>query len=285
MRQLTSILSLRTQRQLWREARETVAFVPTMGNLHSGHLKLVRQAQTIADKVVVSIYVNPMQFGANEDLDAYPRTLNDDLHALQELGVDAVFTPATTDIYPRSLDQQTFIEVPGISDILCGASRHGHFRGVATIVCKLFNMVQPDIAVFGKKDFQQLQVIRTMVADLSLPVDIVGVDTEREESGLAKSSRNGYLSDAEKATAAVIYQTLQQSTQRLADGEKDFAAIENDGIEALAQAGLQPDYVSIRDKHTLQCPDSSTPAAQLVVLIAARLGQTRLIDNLEVSPD
>lgn len=284
MQQISTISALRTQRQLWRDSNQRVAFVPTMGNLHSGHLKLVRQAQTVADRVVVSIYVNPLQFGANEDLDAYPRTLQADLDALQALDVDAVFTPANEDIYPRGLAAQTFIEVPDISELLCGASRPGHFRGVATIVCKLFNMVQPDVALFGKKDFQQLQVIRLMVADLSLPVDIIGVDTEREESGLAKSSRNGYLSAAEKATAAVIYQVLQHSTQRLADGDSNFLSLEAEGEKCLRDAGLQPEYVSIRDKRTLQKPLNTTHSEYLIVLIAARLGNTRLIDNMEVSP-
>ena len=283
MQQIEQLSQLRDLRQQWFMAQQRVAFVPTMGNLHSGHLKLVREASDRADKVIVSIYVNPMQFGANEDLDAYPRTLAADMAALEKLGVAAVFTPTTADIYPRGLDAQTAVEVPGISNILCGASRAGHFRGVATIVNKLFNMVQPDIAVFGKKDYQQLQVIRTMVADLSMPVDIVGVDTEREDSGLAKSSRNGYLSIAQQAQAAVIYAQLRAAAREIIKGDKDLAQIEHHAQAQITNAGLQPEYFTIRRRVDLNPPTEQDTADALVILAAAKLGNTRLIDNLEVA--
>ncbi|MGX5914941.1 pantoate--beta-alanine ligase [Aliidiomarina sp. Khilg15.8] len=281
MLHITQIDKFRQQRDLWRQQQRSVALVPTMGNLHSGHLKLVKKARELADVVVVTIYVNPMQFGANEDLDNYPRTLTEDLAALRELGVDAVLTPPDEAVYPRGLADQTRVEVPGISDILCGASRPGHFRGVATIVCKLFNMVQPQAAVFGEKDFQQLQVIRNMVQDLSMPVVVHGVATEREESGLAKSSRNGYLSDDEKARAAVLYQQLQKAAAEVRAHPGQITAIERQAHEAIREAGLEVEYFSVRATQDLSLPDD--PRAQsLVILVAARLGTTRLIDNIRV---
>lgn len=283
MLHIDDLAQLRALRQRWREQSERVAFVPTMGNLHSGHLKLVRHAAQLADHVVVSIYVNPMQFGANEDLDAYPRTLKDDMQALAELGVSAVFTPSTDDVYPRGVDAQTFIEVPGLSSVLCGASRPGHFRGVATIVNKLLNMVQPDAAVFGKKDFQQLQVIRTMVDDLAMDIEIHGVDTEREASGLAKSSRNGYLSEAQKQQAACIYAQLQQTARRIQGGERNFPALQAEASQAIADAGLEPEYFTVRRRADLSEAHTDDDANALVILAAARLGSTRLIDNLEVA--
>ncbi|WP_404400276.1 pantoate--beta-alanine ligase [Idiomarina seosinensis] len=276
MRLLTNLARLRQ----WRaQQSRSVALVPTMGNLHQGHLSLVKKAQQHADVVVVSIFVNPMQFGAGEDLESYPRTLSDDKEALSAMGVNAVFTPQVSDIYPRGLAAQTQVTVPGISDILCGADRAGHFTGVATVVCKLFNMVQPDVAVFGEKDFQQLQIIRLMTQDLSLPVTVIGVPTAREKSGLALSSRNGYLNAEQRQQAAAIYQTLQDIAERL-NATTDFKAIESKAEEALTGAGFKVDYVAIRNADDLQKP---TPAdKRWVVLIAARLGKTRLIDNLQV---
>lgn len=282
MLRIEELAQLRALRARWREHNERVAFVPTMGNLHSGHLKLVRHAAQQADKVVVSIYVNPMQFGANEDLDAYPRTLNEDLQALADLDVSAVFIPRTEDIYPRGLDAQTFVEVPNLSQILCGASRPGHFRGVATIVSKLFNMVQPNIAVFGKKDYQQLQVIRNMVADLAMDIDIQGVKTEREANGLAKSSRNHYLSAEQQEQASVLYARLQQCADAIKAGERDFAALADQANQAIRAAGLQPEYWEILRRSDLSAAQSCDQASDLVVLVAAKLGTTRLIDNLEV---
>ncbi|MGM0480890.1 MAG: pantoate--beta-alanine ligase [Pseudomonadota bacterium] len=276
MRLLNNLARLRQ----WRtQQTRTVALVPTMGNLHQGHLSLVKKAQQHADVVVVSIFVNPMQFAANEDLDSYPRTLQQDKEALSSLGVDAVFTPQVGDIYPRGLAAQTQINVPGVSDILCGASRPGHFVGVATIVCKLFNMVQPDVAVFGEKDFQQLQIIRLMTQDLSLPVTIVGVPTARDANGLALSSRNTYLNAEQRQQAARIYQTLQGMAQQL-NSATDFKAIELWAEQQLTEAGFKVDYVAIKNAGDLQDP---TPKNQRwVALIAAKLGETRLIDNLQV---
>ncbi|MGL5393104.1 MAG: pantoate--beta-alanine ligase, partial [Shewanella sp.] len=213
------IEDIRTQVRAWRAKGETVAFVPTMGNLHQGHLTLVKQAAQKCDHVVVSIFVNPMQFGQHEDLDAYPRTLAADSQALTGAGAALLFTPTPAMIYPKGLAQQTYVEVPGISDMLCGESRPGHFRGVATIVCKLFNLVQPDVAFFGNKDYQQLLVIKTMVEDLSLPIEIIGVDTIREASGLAMSSRNGYLTADEKARAPALKQALDAMAQGIQRGE------------------------------------------------------------------
>lgn len=279
MRLLKNLANLRQ----WRGQQQgSVALVPTMGNLHEGHLTLVKRAQQHADVVVVSIFVNPMQFGANEDLDSYPRTLEQDCRALEALGVNAVFTPQVEDMYPRGMDQQTRIEVPGISDILCGANRPGHFVGVATVVCKLFNMVQPQFAVFGEKDFQQLQVIRLMTQDLSLPIDIIGVPTARAETGLALSSRNGYLSESQREQAAVIYRTLAGIAEKINAGTSVEAARQW-AVTELETAGFAIDYVEIRNANDLQ-PASAT-SGRLVALIAAKLGSTRLIDNLVINKD
>ena len=283
MQFIESLNTLRELRQTWRSAGHTVAFVPTMGNLHDGHLDLVKQAKTLADKVVVSIFVNPMQFGANEDLDAYPRTLDADRSKLEALGVDALFFPAVDDVYPRGLSEQTFVEVPGISDLLCGASRPGHFRGVATIVCKLFNMVQPDVACFGEKDFQQLQVIRTMVEDLSMPINIVGVPTRRQEDGLAMSSRNGYLSAEQRATATRIYAAMEQMREAICARQDSYADIERKASQSLMSAGLKPEYVTIRNAKNLQPAEPGDQ--QLVILMAAFMGTTRLIDNMQITLD
>lgn len=263
----------------WRAQQTTdpIALVPTMGNLHQGHLQLVKRAQQATSQVVVSIFVNPMQFAANEDLDSYPRTFAEDCAALEALGVTAVFAPTIEDVYPRGLANQTSVTVPEISDILCGASRPGHFRGVATIVCKLFNMVQPDIAVFGQKDYQQLQVIRLMAADLSMSVDIIGEPTERAEDGLALSSRNGYLTAEERAQAPFIYQLLQQLAEQLQQGVAP-AEVEQRGLTALTEHGFRPDYLSVRRQQDLQ--PVAAADTKLVILLAAYLGNTRLIDNL-----
>lgn len=283
MQFIESLKNLRELRHNWRKDGLTVAFVPTMGNLHDGHLDLVKRARTLADKVVVSIFVNPMQFGANEDLDAYPRTLDADRSKLEAEGVAALYFPAVEDIYPRGLGDQTFVEVPAISDLLCGASRPGHFRGVATIVCKLFNMVQPDIACFGEKDFQQLQVIRTMVEDLSMPVTIVGVPTRRQEDGLAMSSRNGYLTNQQRSTATQIYATMVSMREAIHQGRANYTEIETDAAGALQSAGLKPDYVTIRNARTLQ--PAQPGESELVILIAAFMGTTRLIDNMQITLD
>jgi pantoate--beta-alanine ligase len=275
-----SIASLRALTGDWKRNGQTVGFVPTMGNLHDGHLKLVKRAKSHNDKVIVSIFVNPMQFGANEDLDAYPRTIEEDKAKLIADGADAVFLPSVSDMYPAGLDVQTYVEVPGISDVLCGASRPGHFRGVATVVSKLFNMVQPDDAFFGEKDYQQLQVIRTMVRDLSMAVTVHGVPTEREASGLAMSSRNGYLSAQEKATASLIYKAMQQMQADIELGNTDFVAIEKNAIAELEQHGFKNDYVRIVNAQTFM--PARADDSHIVIVVALFMGKTRLIDNLQL---
>lgn len=277
---ISDIQVLRATVRAWRQAGQTVAFVPTMGNLHQGHLKLVDEARQRADKVIVSIFVNPLQFGANEDLAKYPRTLSDDCAGLSEHHADAVFTPTAELVYPRGLAAQTAVEVPNIGDAHCGASRPGHFRGVATIVSKLFNLVQPDIALFGKKDYQQLAVIRQLTVDLSFPIEIIGIQTERAADGLALSSRNGYLSAEQRATAPMIYQQLQWLRQQIIQGNADFRGLEQQLADTLLQAGFKPDYIHICERQTLELANSNSKP--LVILLAAYLGTTRLIDNLEV---
>ncbi|GAA76097.1 MULTISPECIES: pantoate--beta-alanine ligase [Pseudoalteromonas] len=280
MQSITEIKSLRSQIKAWRQAGLSVAFVPTMGNLHRGHFSLVEKAKTLADKVVVSIFVNPMQFGANEDLDNYPRTLSEDKQGLAELGTDIVFTPSVSTIYPNGLGEQSFVDVPGVSLGYCGGSRPGHFKGVATVVTKLFNLVQPDYACFGEKDFQQLQVIKTMARDLSMPVEIIGVPTMREVSGLAMSSRNGYLSAEQKTTATALFKALGQCAEQLKLGNKDFTSLKTHAKQSLEQAGLKPDYFEIAQRDTLKT--ATLDDNHFVILAAAFLGSVRLIDNMQV---
>ena len=280
MKILSTIAQLREQISAWRKNGERIAFVPTMGNLHNGHLKLVDIAKTHADRVIVSIFVNPMQFGKNEDLDSYPRTLDADCAGLTSHGADAVFTPTPDMMYPRGLEVQTFVEVPELGDLHCGASRAGHFRGVSTIVCKLFNLVQPDVACFGQKDYQQLAIIRQMVTDLSMPIDIIGVPTERAADGLALSSRNGYLTPEQRAIAPKLYQLLQQLRSQVLAGEHDYRALELQTKQQLTDAGFKPDYIDISERNYLTLADSASQ--EKVILAAAWLGTTRLIDNLEV---
>jgi pantoate--beta-alanine ligase len=263
-----------------RQAGERIALVPTMGNLHRGHLQLVEVAKTLADCSVASIFVNPMQFGPKEDFNSYPRTLEEDSRQLTAVGLDLLFAPPVAEVYPQGLDNITRVEVPELSHILCGASRPVHFAGVATVVSKLFNMVQPDVALFGEKDWQQLLVIRRLTADLNFPVEVVGVPTVREADGLAMSSRNGYLSAAERAVAPALYATLQAAAARLQTGEWDYAAIQRDACATLEQAGFRPDYFEIR-----RADDLAPPAGQdtgLRILAAAWLGKARLIDNCPV---
>lgn len=264
----------------WRHHAERIGFVPTMGNLHAGHLRLVDVAKQHCDKVVVSIYVNPLQFGAGEDYACYPRTLEDDKAQLAERQVDVVYVPDDQSMYPHGHQQTTYIDVPGLTNSLEGAQRPGHFRGVTTIVNKLFNIVQPDVAVFGEKDFQQLQVIRQMVRDLDMPIEILGEATVREADGLALSSRNQYLSTQERRIAPGLYETLQYVRDRLLHNGVDHTDLEQDAIMRLEKVGFVPDYVAIRQCETLQEP--KTPTDELVILAAVRLGSTRLIDNLRV---
>lgn len=264
----------------WRRHAERIGFVPTMGNLHAGHLRLVDVAKQHCDKVVVSIYVNPMQFGAGEDFARYPRSLEADKQQLADRNVDVIFVPDDQSMYPHGHQQITYIDVPGLSSGLEGTQRPGHFRGVATIVNKLFNIVQPDVAVFGEKDFQQLLIVRRMVRDLDMPIEILGEATVREADGLAMSSRNQYLSKAERQQAAGLYETLQYVRERLLRNGVDHNDLEQDAIMRLEKKGFTPDYVAIRHSESLQ--DPKTPTDPLVILAAVRLGSTRLIDNLRV---
>ena len=280
MQTVHTITGLRQQIGAWRQQGETVAFVPTMGNLHAGHLALVAQARQHADRVVVSIFVNPMQFGADEDLDAYPRTLAADSAKL-EPEVDLLFAPSAAEIYPQGHGVSSQIDVPGVSEGLCGEFRPGHFTGVATVVAKLFNMIQPDYALFGNKDYQQLQVIRRMVADLCFPVKVIAVPTAREADGLALSSRNVYLSSVERELAPRLYQALQKVAQALLQGRRDYAVMEQEGLDVLEEAGFVPEYFSIRQAGSLK--PAQPGMTELVVLTAAKLGKTRLIDNLACS--
>lgn len=263
-------------KQLKREGRR-VAFVPTMGNLHEGHLTLVRKARELADVVVVSIFVNPMQFDRAEDLKNYPRTLEEDLSKLNGEGVDLVFTPTAETLYPQGLDKQTLVEVPGLSYMLEGASRPGHFRGVATIVTKLFNIIQPDVACFGEKDFQQLAVIRQMVEDLCLDIEIVGVATVRELDGLAMSSRNNLLTLDERQRAPVLARTMRWINSAIRGGRSDYPSVIQDAVDQLRAADLEPDEIFIRDAQTLL--PISHESKQAVILMSAFLGKVRLIDN------
>ncbi|OQS51041.1 pantoate--beta-alanine ligase [Chromobacterium violaceum] len=263
----------------WRKQAGKLAFVPTMGNLHEGHLKLVAAARERAEKVVVSIFVNRLQFGQGEDFDAYPRTFDADCAKLAAAGVDALFFPSERELYPR-VRQDFNVEPPHIQNELCGAFRPSHFRGVATVVTKLFNIVQPDLACFGKKDYQQLHVIQAMIADLNSPIEIVPVDTGRAGDGLALSSRNGYLSAEERAEAPRLYRNLSMIRDGLMAGSQDYAALEQAARDDLAAAGWTVDYVEVRQADTLEIAHAGEK--RLVVLAAARLGKTRLIDNIEV---
>ena len=280
MQVVSDIQSLRTQVKAWQQQGLTIGFVPTMGNLHQGHLSLVTEAKKRADKVVASIFVNPMQFGAGEDIDNYPRTMAADQAKLVEQGCDLLFTPTPDVVYPKGLDKQSYVEVLQISDGYCGESRPGHFRGVATVVCKLFNLVQPDVACFGLKDYQQVQVIQTMVEDLNMPIDIVPVATKREESGLAMSSRNGYLTAEEKAAAPVLYQSMQWLAEQIQHND-DFIGLAKQAEAKINAAGLQVDYLNIVHARTLQ--PASEDDNELVILAAAFCGKARLIDNLQVT--
>ncbi len=264
-----------------RQAGEAIALVPTMGNLHAGHLSLVDIARQRADKVVVSIFVNPMQFDQAEDLANYPRTLQADLALLGERGVDYVFTPAVSEIYPEGQQSMTRVIVPGISSDLEGASRAGHFEGVATVVAKLFHIVQPSMAIFGEKDFQQLLVIRKMVEDLNFPVRIYSGPTVRAADGLALSSRNSRLTPSQRRLAPQLYRLLQRIEGLLRDGAKNFATMEEKALALLATRAFEPDYLTIRNARTLA--PATAEDDELVVLAAVRLGDVRLIDNIPVS--
>ncbi|MBC8212947.1 MAG: pantoate--beta-alanine ligase [Gammaproteobacteria bacterium] len=279
MQQVHNNHELCAQIKIWKQQRKTIAFVPTMGNLHQGHLSLLHAAHEQADKLVSSIFVNPMQFGPNEDLSKYPRTLEQDCKALMEHGCDLVYLPTEKDLYPQGLAHITSVQVPDVTRFYEGESRPGHLTGVSTIVLKLFNLVQPDLAVFGKKDYQQLQMIKKMVRDLNLPVGIIGGETVREKNGLAMSSRNQYLSASERQQSAALYQQLGNTAKQIRAGSKDFAQLCQDATEALSAQGFAVDYFDVCSQKNLQ---PAVVGEALVIVCAARLGNTRLIDNIEI---
>jgi pantoate--beta-alanine ligase len=281
MKTYSTAASLRAALNMGRRAGNTVAFVPTMGNLHEGHLRLVRRARQSADIVVVSIFVNPLQFGASEDLSNYPRTLAADKEKLFAEGAQFLFLPQVEEIYPEGMESHSKVSVPELSDGYCGASRPGHFSGVATVVAKLFNIVQPDTAVFGKKDFQQLSVIRKMVRDLCMPIEIIGIATARADDGLALSSRNGYLNSAQRQIAPVLHRVLQECREAIACGYDSYRKLEQYARSTLNEAGLEADYFSICDSRTLSPVTADTE--EVVILVAAKLGTTRLIDNVTLN--
>ena len=275
-----SINDIRQQVAGWKAAGERLALVPTMGNLHAGHLELVAQARQQAKRVVVSIFVNPLQFNEAEDFEAYPRTADEDQQKLDTAGIDALFMPSMDEIYPHGQASASKVVVPGLGDILEGEWRPGHFTGVATVVNKLFNMVQPDMAMFGEKDFQQLVLIQRMVEDLNMALKIVAVATTRESDGLAMSSRNSRLTSDQRLLAPALYQGLVRVQERLEQGSREFSVLESEAMEWLKKQGLLPEYVAIRRTGDLEKPEPSD--RKLVILGAARLGGTRLIDNIRL---
>lgn len=277
---IETIPLLRREIRRWRQEGKRIALVPTMGNLHQGHLTLVEEAKARADVVVVSVFVNPMQFDRPDDLARYPRTLQEDCEKLTRLGVDLVFAPSEKEVYPKGLEQQTYVDVPSLSTMLEGASRPGHFRGVSTIVSKLFNLIQPDIACFGEKDFQQLALIRKMVSDLNFDIDIVGVPIVRGPDGLALSSRNGYLTADERRLAPRLYNIMSHLATQLENGERNIDELLEKATSRLREAGLQPDELFVRDADTLLDVNVDTKTA--VILVSAWLGKARLIDNMRV---
>jgi pantoate--beta-alanine ligase len=279
MQTVTRIEDMRARVRGWRMSGESIAFVPTMGNLHAGHASLIGAAHLHGRRVVASVFVNPLQFGPNEDYAAYPRTPAEDAALLTEQGVDVLLLPTVEEMYPLGVAGSTIVDVPELSGILCGAFRPGHFQGVATVVVKLLNLVQPDVAIFGEKDYQQLTIIRRSVEDLCLPVKIVGAPTVRADDGLALSSRNRYLSASERALAPTVYRALDHARRRLESGDADVAGIEREGMESLRAAGFRPDYFEVRMAGTLALPRGQD--VDVVVLTAARLGRARLIDNVQ----
>ena len=281
MKVIESIADFRSVLATYRAQGKRVSFVPTMGNLHEGHLQLVRLAREHSDVVVASIFVNPLQFGLNEDWEHYPRTFEPDCEKLESVACDFLLYPKESEVYPTGMANQTRVSVPTMTDILCGASRPGHFEGVTTIVAKLFNMVQPDVAVFGIKDYQQLAVIRKMTTDLCLPIEILAAPIARDHDGLALSSRNGYLDEYERPIAAEVYQSLCLAKGMLDEGRRDFGAIEKAAEEHLINHGMRIDYFSIRRNHDLE--PAGLDDRNIVVLVAVYLGNTRLIDNIEIS--
>lgn len=280
---VTRIHSVRERVAEWRKAGARIGFVPTMGNLHKGHLSLLTRAAERADRLLVSIFVNPLQFGPNEDFNRYPRTLEHDTELLKKSRADLLFTPTAFEMYPMGVERTSLIDVPELSGILEGTIRPGHFAGVATVVAKLFNIVQPDVAVFGEKDYQQLAIIRRMVHDLCMPIEIDGGPIVRDHDGLALSSRNQYLSPGERNRASRLYDALRHARQMILDGQRRYTDVEAHAMRELTAAGFVPDYVSVRRPSDLMPPRVSDE--ELVLLAAARLGRTRLIDNLQFRLD
>ncbi|WP_210713749.1 pantoate--beta-alanine ligase [Pseudomonas sp. MWU349] len=283
MNTVKTVRELRAAVARARSEGKRIGFVPTMGNLHSGHAALVAKAAQRVDFVVASIFVNPLQFGAGEDLDKYPRTLAADQEKLLQAGCHLLFAPSVEEMYPDGMAGQTRVSVPQLSEGLCGASRPGHFEGVATVVTKLFNMVQPDLAVFGQKDYQQLAVIRALVHDLNMPIQIIGEPTVRAADGLALSSRNGYMSEEQRAIAPALYRSLSQIAQAIRNGERDYSKLVAEQQQQLEAAGLRRDYLEIRQAQNLR--PATAQDRELVILVAAYLGATRLIDNLHLDLD
>ena len=281
MELVNTLDEMRELHEGWRHNDEHVALVATMGNLHAGHLSLVDLARQHVERVVVTVFVNPTQFGEGEDFEDYPRTLKRDTQRLRKLDADVLFTPDVDTVYPFGIDSATVVSVPGLTRNFCGASRPGHFDGVTTVVARLFALVQPDVAVFGQKDYQQQLVIRHMTADLSLPIRIITAPTVREPDGLAMSSRNQYLSEAERAVAPQLHAALETIGAELQDGKRNFENLENDARNTLQAAGFVPDYVAIRRAENLEPPDRDCD--EIVVLAAAHLGKARLIDNIVVT--
>ena len=280
--QITSSKSeLREQIREWRHHDEHIALVPTLGNLHAGHISLIEQARQHAERVVVSVYVNPTQFGEDEDFEDYPRTLERDTRRLKQIGADVLFVPTDETVYPFGHDCATVVAVPGLTENFCGASRPGHFDGVTSVVARLFALVQPDVAVFGQKDYQQQVVIRYMAEDLGLPIRIITANTVREDDGLAMSSRNQYLSDEERVLAPQLYEALSEIGSALQSGERDFKNLEKSAIKRLEKAGFDIEYVAVRRAQNLAIPDRDCD--ELVVLAAVHLGNARLIDNVVVT--
>jgi pantoate--beta-alanine ligase len=278
MLQVSKVNTLREELTAVRRADKTVALVPTMGNLHEGHLSLVKQVQERADYVVVTIFVNPTQFVEGEDFQSYPRTLESDLEKLKKLNVDLVFIPDNEEIYPAENKVTTEVTVPELDSIYCGEFRPGHFKGVATIVTKLFNIVQPDMAIFGEKDYQQLLVIRSLVKNLNLPIEIIGSSTMREKDGLAMSSRNQYLNNNERKIAPLLYENLNKIALKLKKGDDNYENLEKKAISSLKNAGFRPEYLKICDSETLMVPNNE----KIVIIAATWLGKARLIDNVAV---
>jgi pantoate--beta-alanine ligase len=280
MYQASSVGEIRQYAQHWKDNGQSIAFIPTMGNLHQGHMSLIEKGQSLCDRTICSIFVNPMQFGPNEDFNHYPRTLTRDIEQLEAIGCDLVYLPTASELYPEGLERISQVIVTDLAESYEAAHRPGHFTGVATIVLKLFNIVRPNISVFGKKDYQQYQVIRKMVRDLDLDVEIIGQETERETSGLATSSRNQYLTKTEKSQAALIQQTLKATAAEIIAGERNFDWLEQQATNQLNKAGFDTDYFNICNADTLK--PATEMDKKLVILVTAKLAETRLLDNIEI---